>query len=212
MARHPVGRLYHDVEKVETIGYRCLAHLLLTVPWLRRSLCTCLLPAWPVRYINIMFLVLSRHQRSCILLDNNVQACCVLFLWYNVRRRGVRRRIASFGCGFSTGYRGSVTPINYLLRSHSIPRRATIPEGWWFRQLFRHLTIQPTYSRSKIHEADSLGLSSPCRRTDDRTDGFEDIQRTKRVFYSSRRSACSDRTVRGNLFLWCEFWNEGGNN
>lgn len=60
---HPVGRLYHDVEKVETIGYRCLAHVLLTVPWLRRSLCTCLLPAWPVRYINI-FLVLSRYQPS----------------------------------------------------------------------------------------------------------------------------------------------------
>lgn len=29
---HPVERLYHDVEKVETIGYRCLAHVLLTVP------------------------------------------------------------------------------------------------------------------------------------------------------------------------------------
>lgn len=67
IARHPVGRLYHDVEKVETIGYRCLAHVLLTVPWLRRrSLCTCLLPAWPVRYINI-FLVLSRYQTLCII-------------------------------------------------------------------------------------------------------------------------------------------------
>lgn len=144
---HPVGRLYHDVEKVETIGYRCLAHVLLTVPWLRRSLCTCLLPAWPVRYINI-FLVLSRYQCSVfysIITSKHVAyfRCDNPTAW----RPDVPRR----PCGFSTRYRGSVTPINYLsnpirFREERLSRKV---DG--FDSCF-DIYIQPTYSRSKIHE------------------------------------------------------------